>query len=109
MEHTKVSIQNKIRGINNGNISMSKLITSLTDIYGFDEETKNKNFSNIACLKCVETSKYITTESLDKLLNIILGEGKDIAMAIQSDPIFSQKFTFHYNVEQGEGIINLKQ
>tara|TARA_A100001015_G_C14947562_1_gene695301 strand:+ start:79 stop:408 length:330 start_codon:yes stop_codon:yes gene_type:complete len=109
MQHTKESIQNQIRGIKNGNIPMIELIGSLINIYGFDEETKNKNFSNVECMKCVETSKYITTNSLDKFLDIILGEGKDIAMAIQSNSVFSEQFTFHYDVEQGEGIIGLKQ
>ena len=58
-------------------------------------------------------SKYgndnsMTETMLDNILNILLGEGKDMAFAINYDPIFSSKLKFHFDTLLGEGIITMK-
>ena len=58
-------------------------------------------------------SKYgkdnsMTETMLDNILNILLGEGKDIAFAINNDSIFSSKLNFHFDTQLGEGFITTK-
>ena len=58
-------------------------------------------------------SKYgkdnsMTETMLDNILNILLGEGKDIAFAINNDYIFSSKLKFHFDTQLGEGFITTK-
>ena len=69
----------------------------------------------ITLLTLVETiiSKYgkdnsMTETMLDNILNIILGEGKDIALAVNNDPMFSEKLSFHFDTQLGEGFITTK-
>ena len=69
----------------------------------------------ISLTTLVETiiSKYgndssMTETMLDNILNILLGEGKDIAFAINNDSIFSSKLKFHFDTQLGQGIITTK-
>ena len=54
------------------------------------------------------TDNYMTETMLDNILNIILGEGKDIALAVNNDPMFSEKLSFHFDTQLGEGFITTK-
>ena len=69
----------------------------------------------ITLLTLVETiiSKYgkdnsMTETMLDNILNILLGEGKDMAFAINNYPTLSKKLKFHFDTRLGEGIITTK-
>ena len=69
----------------------------------------------ISLTTLIETiiSKYgndnsMTETMLDNILNIILGEGKGIAFAINNDSIYSSKLKFHFDTRLGEGIITTK-
>ena len=48
------------------------------------------------------------TNSLDTILDLLLGEGKDIAFAINNDSIYSSKLKFHFDTQLGQGIITTK-
>ena len=50
----------------------------------------------------------MTEKTLDNILNILLGEGKDMAFAINNDSIFSSKLKFHFDTQLGQGIITTK-
>ena len=45
---------------------------------------------------------------LDTILDILLGEGKDIALTVNTDPLFSEFIEFYYDTRLGEGIITHK-
>ena len=69
----------------------------------------------ISLTTLIETiiSKYgkdnsMTETMLDNILNILLGEGKDMAFAINNDSIFSSKLKFHFDTQLGEGFITTK-
>ena len=98
MPPSRHSIQQSIRDCTNGNqnIPMIVLVTKLISIYGAKD-------SNIG------SSRYISDTYLDELMGILLGEGKDISMAINTMPEFSDRFTFHYDTMQGDGIIKKKE
>jgi len=51
--------------------------------------------------------RSLLEEELDKILSIILGDGKNIAIACDTDPVFS-KLKFEYRTSDGEGIISIK-
>ena len=69
-------------------ISLTTLIETIISKYGKDN--------------------FMTEQMLDNILNILLGEGKDIAFAINNDPIFSSKLKFHFDTQLGQGIITTK-
>ena len=45
---------------------------------------------------------------LDKILDVILGEGKDVAIAIMTDSVFSESFSYYFYIDEGEGYITEK-
>ena len=47
-------------------------------------------------------------DEVDKILYIILGELKDLAISVSSDSVFSQYLKFHYNTSLGFGFITKK-
>ena len=47
-------------------------------------------------------------DEVDKILYIILGELKDLAISVSSDSVFSQYFNFHFDTSLGEGFITNK-
>ena len=47
-------------------------------------------------------------DEVDKILYIILGELKDLAISVNSDSVFSQYLKFHYNTSLGVGFITKK-
>lgn len=102
------SIQQSIRDctIGNQNIPMIELVTKLINIYGVEEADKYLEYNYI---KCIDSSKYISDTYLDELIGILLGEGKDMALAIDTIPEFSNRFTFYYDTFEGNGIIKLKE
>ena len=69
-------------------ISLTTLIQTIISKYGNDDS--------------------MTETMLDNILNILLGEGKDIAFAINNDSIFSSKLKFHFDTQLGQGIITTK-
>ena len=105
MAPSRISIQNSIREKTNSSIDMVQLVMYIIEIYGGDSKTDTD--SNHIYAK--ESHRYITEEYLDDILSVLLtSEGKDIAMAINNNQEFSNKFTFHYNSIEGEGIVSLK-
>ena len=69
----------------------------------------------ITLLTLVETiiSKYgkdnsMTETMLDNILNILLGEGKDMAFAVHNEPTFSRKLKFHFDTQLGQGFFTTK-
>ena len=78
-----------IRGCYPGQkITMTTLIETIISKYGKDN-----------CM---------TKTMLDNILNILLGEGKDMAFAINNDPIFSEKLNFHFDTQLGQGFFTTK-
>jgi len=108
MAPSRHSIQQSIRDITNGNrnIPMIDLVMTLVNIYGVEDEARESGYNYI---QCINSSRYISDTYLDELMDILLGEGKDISMAINTNPEFSGRFTFYYDTEQGEGIIGLRE
>ena len=51
------------------------------------------------------TDNYMTETMLDNILNILLGEGKDLAYAVNNDPTFSKTLKFYFDTQLGEGFI----
>ena len=47
-------------------------------------------------------------DEVDKILYIILGELKDLAISVSSDSVFSQYFNFHFDTSLGEGFVTNK-
>ena len=48
------------------------------------------------------------TNSLDTILDLLLGESKDLAFVITNDPFFSKKLSYHFDTQLGEGFITKK-
>lgn len=72
----------------NEKIPLSMLVETIINKYGKDNSMKE--------------------DELDKILYIILGELKDLAISVSSDSVFSQYLKFHYNTSLGEGFITKK-
>ena len=58
-------------------------------------------------------SKYgkdnsMTETMLDNILNILLGEGKDMAFVVHNEPTFSRKLKFHFDTQLGQGFFTTK-
>ena len=51
---------------------------------------------------------YMKEDEVDKILYIILGELKDLAISVSTDSVFSQYLKFHYNTSLGVGFITKK-
>ena len=69
----------------------------------------------ISLTTLIETiiSKYgndnsMTEIMLDNILNILLGEGKDMAFAVHNEPTFSKKLKFHFDTQLGQGFFTTK-
>ena len=69
----------------------------------------------ISLTTLIETiiSKYgndnsMTETMLDNILNILLGEGKDMAFAVHNEPTFSKKLKFHFDTQLGQGFFTTK-
>jgi hypothetical protein len=60
-------------------------VTKLINIYGVKDSDIN-------------SSRYVFEIYLDELMDILLGEGKNISMAINNIPEFSDRFTLHYDI-----------
>ena len=89
MSLTKQDYVSTIRSCYPGQkISLTTLIQTIISKYGNDDS--------------------MTETMLDNILNILLGEGKDIAFAINNDSIFSSKLKFHFDTQLGQGIITTK-
>ena len=89
MSLTKQDYVSTIRSCYPGQkISLTTLIQTIISKYGNDDS--------------------MTETMLDNILNILLGEGKDIAFAINNDSIFSRKLKFHFDTQLGQGIITTK-
>ena len=89
MSLTKQDYVSAIRSCYPGQkISLTTLIETIISKYGNDSS--------------------MTETMLDNILNILLGEGKDIAFAINNDSIFSSKLKFHFDTQLGQGIITTK-
>lgn len=48
------------------------------------------------------------TNSLDTILDLLLGESKDLAFVITNDPFFSKKLSYHFDTQLGEGFVTKK-
>ena len=48
------------------------------------------------------------TNSLDTILDLLLGESKDLAFVINNDPLFSKKLSYHFDTQLGEGFVTKK-
>ena len=46
--------------------------------------------------------------TLDTILDSLLGESKDVAFVITNDPFFSKKLSYHFDTQLGEGFITKK-
>ena len=89
MSLTKQDYVSTIRSCYPGQkISLTTLIETIISKYGNDSS--------------------MTEKTLDNILNILLGEGKDIAFAINNDSCFSRKLKFHFDTQLGQGIITTK-
>ena len=89
MSLTKQDYVSTIRSCYPGQkISLTTLIETIISKYGKDN--------------------FMTEQMLDNILDILLGEGKDMAFAINNDPCFSSKLKFHFDTLIGEGIITTK-
>ena len=69
----------------------------------------------ISLTTLIETiiSKYgkdnsMTETMLDNILNILLGEGKDLAFAVHNDPVISRKLNFRFDTLIGQGFFTTK-
>ena len=51
------------------------------------------------------TNYTMPTNSLDNILDLLLGESKDLAFVITNDPFFSKKLCYYFNTQLGEGFI----
>ena len=51
------------------------------------------------------TNYTMPTNSLDTILDLLLGESKDLAFVITNDPFFSKKLCYHFDTQLGEGIV----
>ena len=89
MSLTKQDYVSTIRSCYPGQkISLTTLIQTIISKYGNDDS--------------------MTETMLDNILNILLVEGKDIALAVNNDPMFSEKLSFHFDTQLGEGFITTK-
>ena len=89
MSLTKQDYVSTIRSCYPGQkISLTTLIETIISKYGNDSS--------------------MTETMLDNILNILLGEEKDIAFAINNDSIFSSRLKFHFDTQLGQGIITTK-
>tara|TARA_A100001015_G_scaffold315950_1_gene429035 strand:- start:560 stop:829 length:270 start_codon:yes stop_codon:yes gene_type:complete len=78
-----------IRGCYPGQkISLTTLIETIISKYGKDNS--------------------MTETMLDNILNILLGEGKDMAFAVHNEPTFSRKLKFHFDTQLGQGFFTTK-
>ena len=78
-----------IRGCYPGQkISLTTLIETIISKYGNDNS--------------------MTETMLDNILNILLGEGKDMAFAVHNEPTFSRKLKFHFDTQLGQGFFTTK-
>ena len=48
------------------------------------------------------------TNSLDTILDLLLGESKDLAFVITNDSFFSKKLSYHFDTQLGEGFVTKK-
>ena len=69
-------------------ISLTTLIQTIISKYGNDDS--------------------MTETMLDNILNILLGEGKDMAFAVHNEPTFSRKLKFHFDTQLGQGFFTTK-
>ena len=78
-----------IRGCYPGQkITMTTLIETIISKYGKDNS--------------------MTETMLDNILNILLGEGKDLAFTVHNEPALSKKLKFHFDTQLGEGFFTTK-
>ena len=54
------------------------------------------------------TNYTMPTNSLDTILDLLLGESKDLAFVITNDPFFSKKLSYHFDTQLGEGFVTKK-
>ena len=78
------------------------------------QETHDSN--QISLIDLVETiiekhgiDNKMSEIELDKILDLILGESKDLAIAIMTDIRFSERFSYYFYIDEGEGYITAKK
>ena len=69
-------------------ISLTTLIQTIISKYGNDDS--------------------MTETMLDNILNILLGEGKDLAFTVHNEPALSKKLKFHFDTLIGQGFFTTK-
>ena len=88
MSLTKQDYVSAIRSCYPGQkISLTTLIETIISKYGNDSS--------------------MTETMLDNILNILLGEGKDLAFEVHK-PTFSKKLKFHFDTQLGQGFFTTK-
>ena len=89
MSLTKQDYVSTIRSCYPGQkISLTTLIQTIISKYGNDDS--------------------MTETMLDNILNILLGEGKDLAFAVYNEPCFSKVLDFHFDTQLGQGFFTNK-
>jgi len=74
------------------------------------QETHDSN--QISLIDLVETiiekhgiDNKMSEIELDKILDLILGESKDLAIAVMTDIRFSDRLSYYFYIDEGEGYI----
>ena len=71
----------------------------------YNEIVQLNKFDKLIIL--LKTSMVLTKSKrmLDTILDIVLGEGKGLALTVSNNPLFSGKLKFHFDTRLAEGII----
>ena len=86
------------------NISLCDLVCVIIELYG--SESPFDSVDSISLVDSTEDTKSITTDNLEKILDIILTvDGAMMANLVTSNDIMRAQFNFHYNTIDGEGYI----